>query len=84
MIEVKCNYKTNYTNNKKCELCKEQEDTTEHLIEWKMLTTDKMITVNDIKIANKDIVSTITKNIKQREQLGYKIKLGCMRGTQCK
>ena len=24
MIEVKCNYKTNYANNKKCELCKEQ------------------------------------------------------------
>ena len=82
MIEVKCKYKTNYANNKKCELCKEQEDTTEHLVECKMLTTD-MITVNDIKTANKDIVSTITKNIKQREQLGYKIQIGCMRGT-CK
>ena len=36
MIEVKCNYKTSYAYNKKCELCKEQEDTTEHLIECKM------------------------------------------------
>ena len=81
MIEVKCNYKTNYANNKKCELCKEQEDTTEHLIECKMLTTDKMITVNDIKTVNKDIVSTITKNIKQREQLGYKIQIGMHEGN---
>ena len=60
MIEVKCNYKTNYANNKKCELCKEQEDTTEHLIECKRLTTDKMITVN------KEIVSTITKKHKTK------------------
>ena len=58
-----------------------QEDTTEHLIEGKMLTTDKMITVNDIKTANKDIVSTITKNIKQREQLGYKIQIGMHEGN---
>ena len=39
MIEVKCNYKTSYAYNKKCELCKGQEDPTEHLIECKMLTT---------------------------------------------
>ena len=81
MIEAKCNYKTNYANNKKCELCKEQEDTTEHLIECKMLTTDTTITVNDIKTTNTDIVSTITKNIKQREQLGYKIQIGMQEGN---
>ena len=46
-----------------------------------MLATDKMITVNDIKTANKDIVSTITKNIKQREQLGYKIQIEMHEGN---
>ena len=50
----------------KNEVCNEQEGTAEHLIECKMLTIDKEITVNDIKTANKDIVSTIKKNIKQR------------------
>ena len=34
-----------------------------------------MITVNGIKTANKNIVSTIRKNLKQREQLPYSRKL---------
>ena len=44
-------------------------------------TSNRMQHVNHIKTANKDIVSTITKNIKQREQLGYKIQIGMHEGN---
>jgi hypothetical protein len=32
MIETKCNYKVNYKNNLKCEICKIKDGNTEHLI----------------------------------------------------
>ena len=76
MIETKCNYKNNYICNTKCELCKEQDDTTEHLIQCEIIAPHNKITVNDIKIANKEIVSIIRKNIQKREDLVYKIKIG--------
>ena len=50
MIETKCNYKGSYKNNIKCELCLEENDTTEHLINCKMLTTNiNNTTIDDIK-----------------------------------
>ena len=42
---------------------------------------DKEITVNDIQTAYKDVVDTIKKNIKQRDQLGYRIREN--KGMQC-
>ena len=32
MIEVKCNYKNKFKDSTKCELCKKEDDTTEHMI----------------------------------------------------
>ena len=74
MIETKCNYKASYRNNLKCELCQEKNDTTEHLIECNILTSNKSrITINDINTPNNNIVHIIQQTIKERKKLGYKL-----------
>ena len=74
MIETKCNYKALYKNNLKCELCQEENDTTEHLIRCKILTTNNdNISIDDIKTSNNKVVDIIQQSIRERKKLGYKI-----------
>ena len=76
MIETKCNYKSLYKNNLKCELCRIENDTTEHLLECRALQGNVKIKAEDIMKPNKEIVRQIDKIIKRREELGYKIMVG--------
>ena len=74
MIETKCNYKGNYKNNLKCEICKIDDDKTEHLLECKLLNVNnENVTANDIKEANIKVVSIIQRAITKREKMGYKV-----------
>ena len=73
MIETKCNYKSMFTN-LKCEICKSEDDTTEHLLECTNNNSDQS---NKEKLIepNNEIVKIIAQNISTRESLGYRIKV---------
>ena len=76
MIETKSNYKGMFKT-EICELCKETEDTTEHLLECKITSTEGITTnKEDIILLNYNVIDDIGKVIKRREKLGYKIKIG--------
>ena len=66
MIEVKCNYKGIFKDNLKCEICKSENDTTEHLLKC---TSNKLIQNRTEKLTKPDI----EQNINKRELLGYKV-----------
>ena len=72
MIETKCNYKGNFKDNIKCEICKSEDDTTEHLLRCTNITEIQNITE---KISKPDIniVKIIKQNISRRELLNYKV-----------
>ena len=77
MVETKGNYKGMFKNTElTCELCKTTDDTTEHLLECKITGRDITTNVDDIRECNKKIVEEITRVIKDREELGYKIRIG--------
>ena len=57
MIEVKCNYKNKYRDNRVCDICGSGEDTTEHMIFecGKIHPLKGMLDGEDIKKGNKRI-----------------------------
>ena len=77
MIEVKCNYKNKYKNNLKCELCKKEEDNTEHLIfNCEIVHPHKgILDAKDIETCNERVPREINEILKRREELGYKISI---------
>ena len=75
MIETKCNYKRNFINNLKCDLCNMNNDTTEHIIECKVTQYKTNSTVDDIKQCNINVVKDIREVINKREELGHKVKI---------
>ena len=52
MIETKCNYKGKFKNDLMCEVCKEDIDTTEHILECRMNNVNITSTAEDIKNCN--------------------------------
>ena len=76
MIETKSNYKGMFKADIMCELCKETEDTTEHLLECKITAIDITTKKEDIAIPNYNIIDDIRKVIIEREKQGYKIRIG--------
>jgi hypothetical protein len=77
MIVTKCNYRGTYKNNLKCELCKVEDDTIEHLFNCKVIFPEKSkITSHDIEKSNTDIIKFLKIAIQKREQLGYRILVG--------
>ena len=73
MAETKCNFKGNYPNNKNCEICKEDLDTTEHLLKCK--AGEPRLNL-DISQPNETLSKYIKHVIKRREDLGFAIKFG--------
>ena len=71
MIEVKCN-KGIFKDNLKCEICKSENDTTEHLLKC---TRNKLIQNRTEKLTKPDnnVAKIIEQNICKRELLGYKV-----------
>ena len=76
MIETKCNYKSLYKNDLKCELCSIENDTTEHLLECSAIEGSVIVKTEDIIKPSNEIVRQINKIMKRREELGYKIRVG--------
>ena len=74
MIETKCNYKGIFKDNLKCELCKSEDDTTEHLLKC---TSNNTTQNNTEKLTKPDnnVVKIIEQNISKRESLGYKVRV---------
>ena len=69
MIETKCNYKGQYKNNLKCEMCFEEDDTTEHLLLCKR-SQPTCTKIDDIKRCNPAIVAEINNIISKRVKCG--------------
>ena len=72
MTELKCNYKNQYTD-LKCNLCKEENDTTEHLFACKILR-EKISTSNEVRIStdgnkekSKQLATYIKSALKEKE-----------------
>ena len=76
MIETKCNYKGMFKTNKLCEICKINEDTTEHLLECKELGIDQNISIENISKPSKELIQHINNIIEKRKELGYEIIIG--------
>ena len=74
----KCNYKGIFKDNLKCEICKFENDTTEHLLKC---TSNESIqnNVDNLNKPDNNVVKIIEQNISKRESLGYKVK-GVHRG----
>ena len=60
--------------NLKCEICKSENDTTEHLLQCTHNNTEQ-INMDKLIKPNNEIVKTIAQNISMRESLGYKVKV---------
>ena len=77
MIETKCNFKGNYINNKLCEICQENIDTTEHLFECKKLNNiNWQFKKEDIKLEEPSpkLAEFINKAILKRKEMGFQIR----------
>ena len=78
MVEVKCNFKGNF-NDKTCQICKQKQDTTEHLLECSKFDSDRNYLKNEeINIAkpNENLAKFVRHMIKSREDQGSRIKFG--------
>ena len=72
MIEVKSNYKNLYKDNLSCNLCKDQNDTTGHLLTCQFINKEKHeLSEKDIINANKKVASAIVSSMKEREKNGF-------------
>ena len=78
MIETKSNYKGMFKQNIKCDVCKVENDTTEHLLECKETLQQIKVSVEDITQANINInvVRQVKEVMEKRDKLGYKIRIG--------
>ena len=75
MIEVKCNYKNKYKVNRVCDLCKTEEDTTEHMIFGceKIHPLKGMLDGRDIEQGNKRIPREVREIMNKRKDMGYEL-----------
>ena len=79
MIETKCNFKGNFGGNLKCHICKNSDDTTEHLLECPEFEwTREGLKKEDLDILNpcETLAKYVRYIIKLREEKGFKIKFG--------
>ena len=67
MIETKCNYKSLYKNDLKCELCSIENDTTEHLLECSAIEGSVKVKTEDIIKPSNEIVRQINKIMKKEK-----------------
>ena len=77
MIEVKCNYKNKYRENRVCDICRVGEDTTEHMIFEcdKIHPLKGMLDGVDIKKGNKRIPGEVRYIMNKRKEKGYELKI---------
>ena len=76
MIETKCNYKGNFKNDQICEICKVENDTTEHILECRMNKLGITMNAENIITSDYNILGEIKKVMDMREKLGFKINIG--------
>ena len=76
MIETKCNYKGNYKNNLLCELCKKENDTTEHIFSCEAIAQKIHFRVEDIQKPTKQLAKYVKDIIEHRKKLGFEITFG--------
>ncbi|MEL6606459.1 MAG: reverse transcriptase domain-containing protein, partial [Cyanobacteria bacterium J06614_10] len=69
MLKTKCNYKNKDQENLLCGLCKEKDDTTEHLVECRELgkLSEKKFSAQDIKSPTKEFINYIEKAMKIKD-----------------
>ena len=75
MIETKCNYKGQFKQNLLCDMCKKENDTTEHILQCKT-TQHTRLNEKDIQNCNPKIIIEINKAINSRIERGYNINIG--------
>ena len=78
MINVKSNFKNQFSNDILCELCKSEDDTQEHLISCKTLFTVENLSVNYEDIFGNDHkkqekIGTILANLLEKRKKIYDI-----------
>ena len=83
MIETKCNYKGKFKNKLICDMCEEESDTTEHILQCKVTQPTPSIKVEEIMTYNPNIVTEINRIMKIREERGHKITLGGESDESC-
>ena len=72
MIETKCNYKNKFKDDLKCKLCDNENDTTEHLLQCKILYPHgAILKEEDIINCNIRVPKVIEEAIHKRKELGY-------------
>ena len=79
MIETKCNYKGNFVGNLNCAMCKNVEDTTEHLLECPEFELSRRgIKIEDLDIHNpsETLAKYVRCMIEFRKEKGFQIKFG--------
>ena len=74
MIETKCNYKNLFKDNLRCEICKDENDTTEHLLKCTKDVLEQNI-AHKLTEPSNDIVKIVKQNICTREAIGYKVRV---------
>ena len=65
-----------FKQNIKCDVCKVENDTTEHLLECKETLQQIKVSVEDITQANINVVRQVKEVMEKRDKLGYKIRIG--------
>ena len=75
MIEVKCNYKNKFKSNLICEMCKKEEDTTEHLLRCEAHPLNGMLNEKDIEKRNIRVPKVIEEILEIRKELGFEIEI---------
>ena len=75
MIEVKCNYKNKFKTNLICEMCKKEEDTTEHLLRCEAHPLKGTLDTKDIEIGEIRVPKVIEKILSIRKELGFEIEI---------
>ena len=76
MIDAKCNYKGQYKTNLICEVCKEDNDTTEHIFKCKTSKVKVTSKVEDIINSNHKIIEEVNNVLSNRKKLGYELYIG--------
>ena len=79
VVETKCNYKGKFPIDQKCEICHEEQDTTEHLLKCTSFV-DQRIKMKkeelDVLNPNANLTKYIRKTVKNRDDMGFSIKFG--------
>ena len=76
MIEVKQNFKGIYKENTKCEICKQKDDTTEHLLECEYIKDlNNQLSPENIHSPDVEPATCVNKIMSYGEEKGFKINI---------